>query len=200
MSQLGQMFSRLGEMFSGAGNVTADGTKSGPVNYDLARQLASSSIGFVAPVGEKTSAAISDAVHLAETWLDGALSPKQLQSIYGADPLTARRVDGTGETVGIVSLASLHGDEFGIWSRRVGLSEKPSQIVVVPPAPPGPTRPDWSPIGAQEVAARLQMTRAMAPGAALVNYETANQDDGITRWSTRSSMTSACPPHPTLTS
>ncbi|MGZ8818754.1 MAG: zinc-dependent metalloprotease [Mycobacterium sp.] len=71
MSQLGQIFSRLGEMFSGAGNVMADGTKSGPVNYDLARQLASSSIGFVAPVGEKTSAAIADAVRLAETWLDG---------------------------------------------------------------------------------------------------------------------------------
>jgi putative hydrolase len=71
MSQLGQMFSRLGEMFSGAGNVTAGGTQSGPVNYDLARQLASSSIGFVAPIAEKTTAAISDAVHLAETWLDG---------------------------------------------------------------------------------------------------------------------------------
>ena len=71
MSQLGQIFSRLGEMFSGAGNVMADGSKSGPVNYDLARQLASSSIGFVAPVGEKTSAAIADAVRLAETWLDG---------------------------------------------------------------------------------------------------------------------------------
>lgn len=71
MSQLGQIFSRLGEMFSGAGNVTADGNKAGPVNYDLARQLASSSIGFVAPVSENTSSAISDAVHLAETWLDG---------------------------------------------------------------------------------------------------------------------------------
>jgi putative hydrolase len=71
MSQLGQIFSRLGEMFSGAGNPMAGGTKSGPVNYDLARQLASNSIGFVAPVGEKTSAAISDAIHLAETWLDG---------------------------------------------------------------------------------------------------------------------------------
>ena len=71
MSQLGQIFSRLGEMFSGAGNMSADGTRSGPVNYDLARQLASNSIGFVAPVGEKTGAAISDAVHLAETWLDG---------------------------------------------------------------------------------------------------------------------------------
>jgi len=71
MSQLGQVFTRLGEMFSGAGNVMGGGAGSGPVNYDLARQLASNSIGFVAPVGEKTSAAIADAVHLAETWLDG---------------------------------------------------------------------------------------------------------------------------------
>ena len=71
MSDLGQIFTRLGEMFSGAGNVMAGGKQSGPVNYDLARQLASNSIGFVAPVPEKTSAAIADAVHLAETWLDG---------------------------------------------------------------------------------------------------------------------------------
>jgi hypothetical protein len=71
MSQLGQIFSRLGEMFSGAGGVMTGGKQSGPVNYDLARQLASSSIGFVAPVPEKTTAAIADAVHLAETWLTG---------------------------------------------------------------------------------------------------------------------------------
>jgi putative hydrolase len=71
MSQLGQIFSKLGEMFSGAGNVMTGGKPSGLVNYDLARQLASSSIGFVAPVPEKTGAAVSDAVHLAETWLDG---------------------------------------------------------------------------------------------------------------------------------
>jgi putative hydrolase len=71
MSELGQIFSKLGEMFSGAGNVVA-GKQSGPVNYDLARQLATSSIGFVAPVPEQTSTAISEAVHLAETWLDGA--------------------------------------------------------------------------------------------------------------------------------
>src|SRR6185369_1186666 len=71
MSQLGQIFSRLGDMFSGAGNVMAGGNQSGPVNYDLARQLASSSIGFTAPIPETTTAAIGDAVHLAETWLDG---------------------------------------------------------------------------------------------------------------------------------
>ena len=71
MSDLGQMFSKLGEMFSGAGNVMGGGKQSGPVNYDLARQLASSSIGFVTPVPEQTSSAVADAVRLAETWLDG---------------------------------------------------------------------------------------------------------------------------------
>ncbi|MBX7434921.1 zinc-dependent metalloprotease [Mycobacterium sp. Y57] len=71
MSQLGQIFSKLGEMFSGAGSAMATGKASGPVNYDLARQLASNSIGFVAPVPEQTTKAVADAVHLAETWLDG---------------------------------------------------------------------------------------------------------------------------------
>lgn len=71
MSNLGQIFSRLGEMFSGAGAGMSGGTQSGPVNYDLARQLASSSIGFVTPISESTSTAVSDAVHLADTWLDG---------------------------------------------------------------------------------------------------------------------------------
>jgi putative hydrolase len=70
MSDLGQIFTRLGEMFSSSGNVMG-GNQSGPVNYDLARQLAASSIGFVKPIPEATTTAISDAVRLAETWLDG---------------------------------------------------------------------------------------------------------------------------------
>ncbi|WP_445169263.1 zinc-dependent metalloprotease [Mycolicibacterium sp. Dal123E01] len=71
MADLGQIFTKLGQMFSGAGGAMG-GTGSGPVNYDLARQLASSSIGFVAPIPAATSSAIADAVHLADTWLDGA--------------------------------------------------------------------------------------------------------------------------------
>ena len=70
-ADLGQIFTQLGQMFSGAGSAMAGGS-SGPVNYDLARQLASNSIGFVAPIPAATSSAISDAVHLADTWLDGA--------------------------------------------------------------------------------------------------------------------------------
>jgi putative hydrolase len=73
IADLGQIFTRLGQMFSGAGTA-AGGKASGPVNYELARQLASKSIGFVAPIPEATSTAVGDAVHLAETWLDGVTS------------------------------------------------------------------------------------------------------------------------------
>ena len=71
---LGQLFSKLGQMFSGAGSAMAAGKDAGPVNYDLARKLASSSIGFTAPIAEPTAQAVRDAVHLADTWLDGATS------------------------------------------------------------------------------------------------------------------------------
>ncbi|WP_139829556.1 zinc-dependent metalloprotease [Mycobacterium gastri] len=72
MADLGQIFTRLGEMFGGVGSAMTAGQSSGPVNYALARQVAASSVGFTAPIPEATNSAIADAVHLAETWLDGA--------------------------------------------------------------------------------------------------------------------------------
>jgi putative hydrolase len=72
MTDLGQIFTRLGQMFSGSGGPMAGGGSAGPVNYELARQLASQSIGFTAPIPANTTSAISDAVRLADTWLDGA--------------------------------------------------------------------------------------------------------------------------------
>src|ERR1700678_4172293 len=71
LGDLGQIFTQLGQMFSNSGTVMAGGKESGPVNYELARRVASSSIGFVAPIPATTNSAIGDAVHLAETWLDG---------------------------------------------------------------------------------------------------------------------------------
>src|ERR1700761_4128082 len=72
VADLGQMFTRLGQMFSGAG---VGGQSTGPVNYELARQLASSSIGFVAPIPVATREAIGDAVHLAAPWVGRGNAP-----------------------------------------------------------------------------------------------------------------------------
>lgn len=70
MPDLSQIFTQLGAMFSGAG-ASMNNPQAGPVNYDLARKLASNSIGFVKPIPEQTGTAIADAVRLADTWLDG---------------------------------------------------------------------------------------------------------------------------------
>jgi putative hydrolase len=97
MSQLGQIFSKLGEMFSGAGTAMPGGAASGPVNYDLARKIASKSIGSVTPVSEQTSGAIADAVRLAETWLDGS-TPLPAGTTRTASWTPADWIDNTLDT------------------------------------------------------------------------------------------------------
>ncbi len=68
MGQLGQMFSQLGQVLSHSG-----GGGSGPVNYDLAKQLAvqqlHSNERTERPSQQEVKGA-QDAVHLAELWLD----------------------------------------------------------------------------------------------------------------------------------
>jgi putative hydrolase len=66
-NQLGQMLSQLGQMLSQAG---ASGD--GPVNYNLAKQIAVQKLGGQAgfSTAADTSGAVADAVHLAEMWLD----------------------------------------------------------------------------------------------------------------------------------
>ncbi|HEV2781392.1 MAG TPA: zinc-dependent metalloprotease [Actinophytocola sp.] len=66
-NQLGQMLSQLGQMLSQAGS------SSGPVNYDVAKQIAiqrltSGQAGFTP--GADSAGAVTDALHLAEMWLD----------------------------------------------------------------------------------------------------------------------------------
>ncbi|ALG06894.1 zinc-dependent metalloprotease [Kibdelosporangium phytohabitans] len=65
-SQLGQMLSQLGQMLSQAG------TSAGPVNYDLAKQIAMQRLAETEPAGAESPEAVADAARLAELWLDAA--------------------------------------------------------------------------------------------------------------------------------
>src|SRR5829696_7702591 len=63
---LGQMLTQLGQMLSHAS------TSSGPVNYDLAKELATQRLAAAGGATEPTDAqatAVRDAVRLAEVWL-----------------------------------------------------------------------------------------------------------------------------------
>ncbi|GAA3888957.1 zinc-dependent metalloprotease [Saccharothrix violaceirubra] len=69
--QLGAMLSQLGAMFSNAGS------SAGPVNYDLAKQIALQQLSDSGPTigfGPDQGSAVTDAVHLAEMWLDPVTS------------------------------------------------------------------------------------------------------------------------------
>ncbi|HEX5401410.1 MAG TPA: zinc-dependent metalloprotease [Pseudonocardiaceae bacterium] len=64
--QLGQMLSQLGQMLSQAGNA------GGPVNYDLAKQIAVQRLtpSGLGGAGTEDLAQVKEAMHLAEQWLD----------------------------------------------------------------------------------------------------------------------------------
>jgi len=84
VNALGQMLTQLGQMLS-----HSSGT-SGPVNYDLAKQLAmqqlSASGGSVDPSAGEL-AAITDSVRLAELWLDAATTlPAGITSVQAWSP------------------------------------------------------------------------------------------------------------------
>ncbi|MDT7709634.1 MAG: hypothetical protein QOG20_5241 [Pseudonocardiales bacterium] len=68
VSQLGQMLTQLGQMLS-----QAQDTGGGPVNYNLAAQLAHQRLAATtSSLTGAQRAAVSDAVRLAELWLDAA--------------------------------------------------------------------------------------------------------------------------------
>lgn len=70
LSQLGSMLSQLGQMISQAGTSSS----SGPVNYALARQMATSQVPASHPTSGVDVRKVTEAVELAEIWLDGATS------------------------------------------------------------------------------------------------------------------------------
>jgi putative hydrolase len=81
MGQLGQMLSQLGQMLSHAGS------SSGPVNYDLAKQIAVRQLTGPQSTGSDQREAITDAFALAELWLDPVTSfPAGAKSVTAWSP------------------------------------------------------------------------------------------------------------------
>ncbi|WP_181782729.1 zinc-dependent metalloprotease, partial [Pseudonocardia pini] len=70
VGQLGQMLSQLGQMLSSAGQA---GPSDGPVNYDLAAQMATQQLSQkTSSLTDAQRTAVADSVKLAELWLDPA--------------------------------------------------------------------------------------------------------------------------------
>jgi kumamolisin len=109
------------------------------------------------------------------------VTPQQLKQIYNAGPLTQAGIDGQGETIAIASLATLHGPEFADWASHFKTTTAPSQTISIAPAAPRAGQRDWSANQSDEVALDLEMSRAVAPKATILDYATENDGDGIER-------------------
>ncbi|MGH4024530.1 MAG: zinc-dependent metalloprotease [Pseudonocardiaceae bacterium] len=75
---LGQMLTQLGQMLSQSSSAGSGG---GPVNYDLAKQMALQRLSTAGLPSAEQARAVTDAVRLAELWLDPATAlPSGVQS------------------------------------------------------------------------------------------------------------------------
>jgi subtilase family serine protease len=109
------------------------------------------------------------------------VTPQQLQRIYNAVPLSQAGIDGQGQTIAIASLATLHGAEFADWASHFKTTTQPSQTIAIAPTAPRVNQRGWSANQSDEVALDLEMTRAVAPRATILDYSTQNDGEGLER-------------------
>jgi Subtilase family len=95
----------------------------------------------------------------------GGLRPDDIARAYGLRPLWTRGFRGQGETIAVVSLDTFRAEDVAEYERLVGIDGAPSieRVQVDGEVPLGS--------GAQEVSLDLEVIRATAPEASIVNYE-----------------------------
>jgi hypothetical protein len=95
----------------------------------------------------------------------GGLRPEDVARAYGILPLWQRGFRGRGETVAVVSLDTFRAEDITEYERAVGIEGAPpvERILVDGEVPLG--------AGAKEVSLDLEVLRAVAPEASIVDYE-----------------------------
>jgi kumamolisin len=126
--------------------------------------------------GQVTAAQISAASRPRTTYT-GTLTPEDFARTYGLDPLYARGVTGSGETIGIVTLASLSPSApYYFWQKVLGLKVAAGRVTVVN-VDGGPGAPSET-AGSGETDLDVEQSGAIAPQAKIVVYQAPNTDYG----------------------
>jgi kumamolisin len=96
---------------------------------------------------------------------------------YDVNPLYKKGLDGKGQTVGIVTLASFTpSDAFSYWN-SLGLDVKANRIKEV--QVDGGSGPPSDASGSDETTLDVQQSGGLAPGAKILVYEAPNTDQGF---------------------
>ncbi|MFI5199177.1 MAG: protease pro-enzyme activation domain-containing protein [Candidatus Limnocylindrales bacterium] len=106
------------------------------------------------------------------------LHPVDLAKAYGIDPLRAQDLDGSGQSVAVVSFDTFDPQDIAAFDRATGISGPAIESIRLSGAPrkPGDSQ--------DEVSLDLETIRAMAPKAQIYDYEapqSANWSDIINR-------------------
>ncbi len=99
----------------------------------------------------------------------GGLQPDDVALAYDIAPLHEAGIDGTGQTVAIVSFDTFLESDVAAYDEQVGISGPPVEKVFVPD--------DYVPVrgsGTAEVNLDIDVVRSVAPGATILDYEGAN--------------------------
>jgi kumamolisin len=109
--------------------------------------------------------------------LPGFWTVLDLSIYYDVNPIYKKGFDGTGQTIGIVTLASFtQSDAFGYWD-SLGLNVKKNRITEV--KIDGGSGPPSDDSGSDETTLDVQQSGGIAPGAKMIVYEAPNTDQGF---------------------
>ena len=107
----------------------------------------------------------------------GLWTVEDLAIYYDVNPLYKKGFDGTGQTIGIVTLASFtQSDAFTYWN-SLGLSVKKNRITEV--QVDGGSGPPSDDSGSDETTLDVQQSGGIAPAARMIVYEAPNTDQGF---------------------
>jgi len=110
------------------------------------------------------------------TGVPGQFTVGDTANLYNVNPLYAAHVDGTGRTVGIVTLAGFDpADAFTYWN-LIGLSVKSDKVSQIHVDGGGEISAD---AGTGETCLDVEQSGGLAPGAKVVVYDAPNSDAGF---------------------
>jgi kumamolisin len=114
----------------------------------------------------------------ASTTYTGTLTPADFAKQYDLDPLYAQGATGAGETIGIVTLASLNPEnpEY-FWSNILHITTKPDRITLV--NVDGGAGPVSLNAGSDETTLDVEQSGGLAPEANIRVYQAPNTDYGF---------------------
>jgi subtilase family serine protease len=114
----------------------------------------------------------------ADSSVSSSQTPEDFAKNYGLDPLYAKSYNGSGQTIGIVTLASVNPKvPYHFWRKTLGIKAPPGRITLN--NVDGGAGPVSLKAGSDETTLDVEQSGALAPGAHIDVYQAPNTDPGF---------------------